>query len=271
MQAVKIWASYAMFFVSCSAFAALPQTGMWGVDSEVNGKPGRGIQIDRQGGNTVIASYYGYRDDGSATFYQAVGIMEDGKSFTADLVEYKNGTALGKDAKTGEVSRVIGPVSMEFDTPSSGSILLPGETAKRFSPLIYEDTQARLNNSFRVLRLNETSQNINNLQFSTKSDDITISIGAENYTCKFYGKLVTNGLTFESIASGTCSSGPSISVYSKKFEEITIDEKGTLSMSVSDIDPKNPINIAINGQYFGRCIKALANIDDTTTIPSPCD
>lgn len=70
--------------VSClaaPAMAALPDSGMWTIDGELNGKPGRGIQIDRQSGLNVIVTYYGYRTDGSALFLQAAGQLKDEKIF----------------------------------------------------------------------------------------------------------------------------------------------------------------------------------------------
>ncbi len=45
--------------VGAPAFAILPQQGMWSIGSEVNGKPGRGIQLDRQGGDYLILTYFG--------------------------------------------------------------------------------------------------------------------------------------------------------------------------------------------------------------------
>lgn len=271
MRTLQVWTFSALFLASSASFAALPQPGMWGIDSEVNGKPGRGIQIDRQGGNTVLATYYGYRDDGTSTFFQAVGVMEEGKSFAADLVEYKNGTALGKNARSGEVLRVVGQVVMQFDTPSTGTILLPGETAKSFSPLVYENIQARLNKDFKVIKFSESGQSISNVRIETASNDVKFTISLGSYTCKFYGNLTQNGLSFESIGNGMCTPSSSISTYSKKFEKISVDENGMISMSVSDIDPANPINTALNGLYFGKCIKPLDHLNDATAIASPCD
>ena len=121
----KMLSSSVIALATIPAVAALPQPGMWSIDAELNGKPGRGIQIDRQDGNVVIATYFGYRPDGSATFYQAVGNIEDGKTFSAPLIEYKNGNPLGTHSSTqsGEISQNMGDIQMVFDSEATGQVL----------------------------------------------------------------------------------------------------------------------------------------------------
>ncbi|RYF43895.1 MAG: hypothetical protein EOO27_43965, partial [Comamonadaceae bacterium] len=135
---------------SCAASAALPQPGFWSFDAELNGKPGRGIQIDRQGGETIIVTYYGYRSDGSATFYQASGKVQNETTFTGNLIEYKNGPALGGPITSGEEARTVGPISLEFSTASQGSVTLPGEIKQSMSRYAFQDIRGRLFNNFRV-------------------------------------------------------------------------------------------------------------------------
>ena len=266
--------SVATLCISLSAAAALPQTGMWGIDSEVNGLPGRGIQIDRQDGLTVIASYYGYRSDGSATFYQAVGKITDGKTLIAELVEYKNGPSLGGKPTSGEVARTIGPMVMEFDTASSGSVTLPGEPSKRISPLVYEDHRERLNNSFRVARteylLGVEPANLHNLRMQIQGNDIRIETGWATVSCSFIGPLVATGQTFSVSAEGGCVSA-GITTKRKIFEDIRVNEAGKLLMKVRDVkldtsSDKDPLK----GDFFGVCVLPLRSIRDIQTVATPC-
>ncbi|QNN58251.1 hypothetical protein H9K76_05210 [Diaphorobacter ruginosibacter] len=129
--------SAAALTVSASAIAALPDPGLWAIDGEMNGKPGRGIQIDRQGGETVIASYFGYRADGTAVFYQAVGKITDGKTFNANLIEYKGGTVIGGSVEDATEAKTIGPIQAVFNTDSSGSVTLPGTKPQAFIRLAH--------------------------------------------------------------------------------------------------------------------------------------
>ena len=140
----------ALAALSFSSLAAMPQPGLWQFNAEVNGQPGRGVQIERAGGRTVILSYFGYRDDGSATFLQAVGPLKDGKTFSAPLLEYKNGKVIGGPLQSGTEAANHGTVTVEFDTATSGAITLPGENKTEFSRFTYEDLTRRLNNTFSV-------------------------------------------------------------------------------------------------------------------------
>ena len=146
-------ASIATFSVafSVAAWAALPQPGLWSFTSEASSKPGRGLQIDRQGGEALVVSYYGYREDGTATFYQATGKITEGKNFSADLMEYQNGRALGGKARDGEVGRNMGKVRLTFTTSLTATITLPGEKAQSVAKYTFDDTRARLNNRFQAV------------------------------------------------------------------------------------------------------------------------
>ena len=44
---------------SRAALSDLPQPALWAISAEVNGKPGRGIQLDCQSSNPTVVSYHG--------------------------------------------------------------------------------------------------------------------------------------------------------------------------------------------------------------------
>lgn len=230
----------AMFTMAAPALAILPQQGMWTIGSEANGKPGRGIQIDQQGGQLLIVTYIGYRTDGSATFMQASGKIESGKNFTGDLTEYKNGRVLGGSVQDGEAAQTVGQVAIQFDTPTSGTITLPGEAPQSFSRYQYENHLARLNNDF-------TTQ-IYQYLFLDRTD-VTVSIKAgsnqfymlERYgyapnspTCEYTGDLRPAGDAFTSKGTVKCTA-PEQGIHRAdfyRFNELRVDAHGTLSARI---------------------------------------
>ena len=258
-------AAAALATLSLTIHAALPQAGLWFIDGEQNGKPGRGIQVERLGGQSVLVSYLGYRADGSSMFLQAAGkIQDDNKSFTANLTEYKNGTTIAGSPRSGEVARVLGPVSIEFTTASSGSITLPGEKKKSFSRNTAEDLRARLNNSFRVTTVATSGYSQFSLpeifEFFVDGDQLTVATQSGERYCAFEGNLVPTGNSFSSEGKMTCKGGTvsaSTDRSSYRFEDIKVDERGFLSMKyLTYSNPKAGTTVDINkgGTMFGVCI-----------------
>ena len=231
-------ASIATFSVafSAAAWAALPQPGLWSFTAEASSKPGRGLQIDRQGGEAVVVSYYGYREDGTATFYQATGKITDGKNFSADLMEYQNGRALGGKVRDGEVGRNMGKVRLTFTTASTASITLPGEKAQTVSRYTFDDTRARLNNRFQAVMF-ESSYGITDtlkglMNVKVFGDDFSAVLqydGSKEY-CVFSGKLVPSGSTFRvTNGSRVCTGESSATPTPYGFADLSVNEAGILS------------------------------------------
>ncbi|WP_287916131.1 hypothetical protein [Comamonas sp.] len=225
------------------AFAIVPQQGMWSIGSEVNGKPGRGIQLDRQGGNYIILSYIGYRPDGSSMFLQASGKLVNGMSFSGDLIEYKNGRSLGGQARDGEVAKNVGVVSIEFDSTSSGTVTLPGEAPKRISRFQFEDHIGRLNNSFSYRSYRANSRNYAESQATIRASDGRFSmteVTNGSNQCQYSGDIRPTGETFSSTGTASCPGAPSTFRYA--LIDIKVDDYGMFSArmltSISiDADP----------------------------------
>lgn len=239
---------------SCAVWAALPQSGLWSFTSEANTKPGRGLQIDRQGGETVVVSYYGYRDDGSATFYQASGKITDGKNFSADLLEYQNGRALGGRARDGEVARNLGKVRLTFTTSSTATITLPGEKAQNVSRNVFEDTRARLNNRFQAV-MYESSYGITDtlkglLNVKVFGDDFSAVLqydGSKEY-CVFSGKLVPSGSSFRVTNGNRVCTGESAATPTPYgFVDLSVNESGVLSARGSYGDVLSGVCVRASG------------------------
>lgn len=222
------------------AFALFPQQGMWTIGSEVDGKPGRGIQIDRQSGLFMIVTYLGYRPDGSATFMQATGKLEGGKTFVGELTEYKNGRALGGPAQSGEVAQVVGPVSIDFDSSTTGTISLPGEAPQRFSRYQYEDLIKQINRRFSTVIWNRLTPIPVQVSISASGSQFSMqeifrpynNIQDGEVRCQYRGDLRRTGDSFASTGKVSCD-GKTPDIFDGaedyRFTELKVDEYGALN------------------------------------------
>lgn len=225
------------------AFAIVPQQGMWSIGTEVNGKPGRGIQLDRQGGNYIILTYIGYRPDGSSMFLQASGKLVNGMSFSGDLIEYKNGRSLGGQARDGEAAKNAGVVSIEFDSTSSGTVTLPGEAPKRISRFQFEDHIGRLNHNFSYRSYRANSRHYVESQATIRASESQFSMTEVTdglNQCQYSGDIRPTGETFASTGTASCPGVPSTFRYA--LIDIKVDDYGMFSArmftSISlDADP----------------------------------
>lgn len=107
------------------AQAFAPQSGTWVVNSEVNGRPGRGFGIDVQN-TTMVMQMYAYESNGQPTFYLAVGEVVDNK-VTAALNKYTGGRYFGSGDRSGTPAGSPGNVSIRFTSGMTGFITFPGE------------------------------------------------------------------------------------------------------------------------------------------------
>ncbi len=231
--------SAAVSLSATHALALFPEQGMWTIGSELDGKPGRGIQIDRQGGRTVIVTYFGYRPDGSSMFLQASGALKDGKTFTGELSEFKNGRALAGPQRSGQVAQVAGPISIEFDTSTTGSITLPGEPPQRFSRFQFEDHSVRINGGFvgsvEVPALSVYLQPVY-LELSSNRTELyiterTFRSNGDPVTCTLAGNLRAAGEGFASDGAANCDKPGSWAGdrMSYRITDLKVDEYGVLN------------------------------------------
>lgn len=212
------------------ALAVLPDSGMWTIGDELDGKPGRGIQVDRQNGTTLIVTYFGYRADGTSMFLQASGPLQNGKTFTADLIEYKNGRPLAGNSQSGEVARVLGPVTIDFSSTTQGTITLPGETTQTVSRFRFEDHKARLFHSFRHATVGVfSSLSPGYLAFSQDGNGVVIREQEDSGgTCVYRGTLLSTGSGFRSEGRAECT-GTNAAITGYRIEDLSVDSYGMLS------------------------------------------
>jgi hypothetical protein len=115
--------------------AVTPETGLWGIDAEVNGQPGRGFQVDAQGG-ALVMTFYGYGADGTAQWFYSAGRLAS-DAYTGTLEQFAGGTAFGLAHVSARPAGNAGSVSLSFRDATHGTITLPGEGAKGVSRLAF--------------------------------------------------------------------------------------------------------------------------------------
>lgn len=256
-------------FISTPALAILPESGMWSIGAELNGKPGRGIQIDRQGGSTLILTYFGYRADGSSLFLQAAGTLKDGKQFDGMLTEYRNGRALGGQARDGELAQEAGPVRIVFDSSTTATITLPGEAPQRLQRFQFEDLKRRLNFTF-VHTVAYEFSNITPGTITIKADGNTLTMSQKtggSGSCEYVGDLKYAGDGFHSKGTAECDWGTNISHFIYEARHLKVDEFGTLSARIYMGPADKP------GTYSHRqFISGICQNDQPTMLGTPrCD
>lgn len=259
-----------------SAYAALPQSGLWMINNEINGQPGRGIHIDRQEGRKVILTYYGYRPNGSATFYLAVGDVDENSTLKTNLIEYKNGPVIGEAVKNGEIERIVGPIEISFQTSTDGLLKLPNEEPKNFSRFVYENHLNRLNSSFAHVTssLNKYSKfsPSTRLKIAATENSLTIEQSESGgQICMYIGNLKAQGGGYSSEGKATCSYMGSASPEAfYKIEELTVDELGFLSANLFVSDLPDFPNPSIR-RIYGACTKYDGGIVPSITGPERCE
>lgn len=133
--------------LAASAGAATPEPGLWAVDAEQTGQPGRGMQIDLQNGALVL-TVYGYRADGSAQWYLSAGPL-GATGYSGPLDQYEGGASLGGTVQPARPAGSAGTVTLEFSDSTHGRITLPGESPKAISKLRFGGTPAVTLGDFR--------------------------------------------------------------------------------------------------------------------------
>ena len=126
----KLLAFAFLVSVSIAANAFVPAPGLWSIVPEsTQNLPGRGITIEVEN-NILVLTYYGYRPDGTSAFYTAAGSLSN-NTFSASLTEFQNGTPVGQSYTPASAKGTSpGTVSITFTNGLTGTITLPGESAK---------------------------------------------------------------------------------------------------------------------------------------------
>jgi hypothetical protein len=211
-----------------SAGASIPQPGLWIVDAEATGKPGRGFQIDLQN-RTLVFTYYGYKFGGAPTFFLASGPLTDAGSFEAQLMEYQGGTTLGGPQQDAVAKNSAGLVSVRFVSPTAGLITFPGEPEKSISRFSFADTSVRLKsgNFDGVTYGISSSPDSTKFTFSLSNGSLTLTRAATIAgTCTFNGTYTLAGTALQSSGTYSCSDATN-GTY--RADGLQVDENGLYS------------------------------------------
>lgn len=120
----KYFAAATIIFANLS-YAFMPQSGAWGINSETNGKPGRGLVIDAQNG-IVAVQMYAYEPSGQPTFFLGVGELKD-NSVTTTLNRYSGGRSFGSSPRDAVEAGSPGKLKIRFTSGVTGYVTLPNE------------------------------------------------------------------------------------------------------------------------------------------------
>lgn len=115
---VKYILALLLLLISSPGLAFMPAAGMWGIDSEDNGLPGRGFQIEAENG-IIVFTYFGYRPDGSGMFHIASGPIIN-NTVTSALLNIQGGTAMRGVHQDALVSGSPGAVTINFTSGKHG-------------------------------------------------------------------------------------------------------------------------------------------------------
>jgi len=122
-----------LFPVTTIAQDISPSVGLWAIDQENTGQPGRGFEIDVQN-DIIVLTFFGYETSGLSTFYQASGEFTQGSNeITMPLLQFENGTAFGQPFQNAEPIGSAGDVIFRFFEMDRGEICLPEESCKAVS------------------------------------------------------------------------------------------------------------------------------------------
>jgi hypothetical protein len=123
-----------LFPVTLVAQDISPFIGLWAIDEEDNGQPGRGFTIDVQN-DVIVLTFFGYEESGLSTFYQSSGTFATGSNeITMALNQFQNGTAFGQPFQDADVIGSAGDVTFRLFEMGRGEICLPGESCKAVRP-----------------------------------------------------------------------------------------------------------------------------------------
>jgi endo-alpha-1,4-polygalactosaminidase (GH114 family) len=230
-KSLVVFAAYALIACLGTAHAAIPQPGLWIVDAEATGKPGRGFQIDLQN-RTLVFTYYGYKFGGAPTFFLASGSLSDAGVFESQLMEYQGGTTFGGPRQDAVATNSAGLVSVRFVSPTTGLVTFPGEAEKSISRFSFADTSVRLKSgnfdgqTYGITAPPVTSDSTK-FTFTVSNGSLTLSRATSNTgTCVYTGAYTLAGTALQSNGTYSCSDA-SNGTY--RAEGLQVDENGLYS------------------------------------------
>lgn len=283
MKMIKAAAAVIAFSVSTSLWAFMPANGIWQIDSETNGQPGRGFTLDVEN-EVMFFTYYGYRADGSSLFYVAAGPVVN-KTFTGDLLNVQGGTSLGAAYKPAYLATSPGKVTLSFTSGTHGTMTLPGESPKAISKnsfgyangpdglLGYWQMNMRLSSEIiTVGKLLNTK-----VGASTTTGNGIVTNSAQNFGCEYQisgllagtvlcaeGPIVTYSLVFNFKFSG--DHGDGIGMYFTSPTTLSSENESHVLRTATKTGARTGLN---DGTVASIQIKSAARPSISSSTPAP--
>ncbi|WP_311231110.1 hypothetical protein [Acidovorax sp. WCS2018Cala2-16] len=218
---------------------------MWSFDGELSGQPGRSLHLDTQLGRAIIVSYLGYRANGTALFLQASGVRDaDESSFVGPLQEFRSGPVIGGRSANGEVAGSPGNIRVAFDTPSSGTVTLPGDVPRRISRFNLNDAASRelpFRESVFSLHANPNESGVVPGSYRVQVKDGTFRMSQVSTTtgvlCTYAGPYQVQAQGLESQGVSTCTDASGVQRQQPyRLERLSVDQLGRVTGSMQQGD-----------------------------------
>lgn len=240
------------------SFETLPEAGMWSFDGEVDGNPGRGLQIDHQNAFIMIVTYFGYRGDGRSMFLQSSGYMEKEGVYKGPLQEFRDGRSLTSPPRSGKIEKDYGEIEIEFDSPTSATVRLPGDTARRISRFVVDPhASGRIRDNNHSIRIGLADPVFARVSFENNRFKMTTRDGFVFFDkgCIYDGDLARQGNGYRSEGTYTCGPFGNLRESAPKpyrIESLVVNTDGVLSgrMYYWDAESPNPTMMPISGVCF---------------------
>jgi hypothetical protein len=129
------WETSKVAAINLSPSTIAPMDGLWIVDSENTGNPGRGFQIETRNG-VMVFTYYGYDNAGRVIWYLSAGALA-GSQYSSTLDKYENGISMGGTYHAANANGNDGTLSITFTSSTTGTITFPGEPTKNISKFLW--------------------------------------------------------------------------------------------------------------------------------------
>lgn len=123
MNAIRICAAVALYLLSAgTSHGVVPESGLWWNPAE----GGRGYGIELQD-DLVFVTYYAYQPDGTlSAFYTTLGTLDPDTGIVEGYwAAARNGQCFGCAYRAPELTE-LGQARLQFFTPSTGRLTLPG-------------------------------------------------------------------------------------------------------------------------------------------------
>jgi hypothetical protein len=251
----RILAAIVLLFSSSLAGAVTPEAGLWAIDSEVDGRPGRGFQIDVQTG-TLVLTFYGYNADGSAQWYLSAGALTNG-AFTGTLDRYQRGAAFGHSIVPAVSAGNSGPVTITFADATHGQITLPGESPKAISRFVFANPPT-ITPTANLSALTGTDSYVRTVTSNrscasgenVESGWAEVSAVGTELTLKVHGTSTSDVLTFAlSLQSGNSTNGFSFNGYlsDQRGHTGTVYSATLRNLATNGLELSGTMRISVSG------------------------